>query len=73
MSKKTKGEIMAKEKLFTIEELLSKLRLNQTQFAEQNDISFQSVNKWINGKSTPSMNRCEKLESKYGIKLVYRR
>lgn len=64
---------MAKEKYWTIPELLDKLRITQTQFAEQNDVSFQSVNKWCNGKMIPSKNRIGKLENKYDVKLVYRR
>lgn len=61
------------KKLYTIPELLNKLRMTQTKFAEENDYTFQSVNKWCLGKMTPSVNTIRALEKKYGVELNYRR
>jgi len=62
-----------KEKLYTIPDLIKKLRITQSQFALDNDYSIQSVHKWCSGKMTPAMATCEKFEKKYDVKLVYRR
>lgn len=62
-----------KDKFYTIPELLKKLRLNQTQFAEENDYTVQSVHKWCSGKMIPAMSTISKLEQKYNVKLNYRR
>lgn len=61
------------KKLYTIPELLKKLRMTQTQFAKENDFTFQSVNKWCLGKMIPSISTINTLEKKYNVELNYRR
>lgn len=60
-------------KYYTIAELLTKLRKTQTEFAQEMDVKFQTVNKWCNGRAKPATRHCRIIEERYGVQLIYRR
>lgn len=54
-----------------IKELREKMLLTQTELANLLSVTFQSVNRWENGKSNPTIcvkRKLRKLFKKYGIK-----
>ena len=55
-----------------IKEIRETLYLTQTEFAELLEVSFETVNRWENGKFKPSMKIKKKINElckKYNIKL----
>jgi transcriptional regulator with XRE-family HTH domain len=57
-------------KKYTLQELITELRMTREEFAVDIDISRQSVSKWINGKAKIAISNRKFIEKKYGITLI---
>lgn len=58
-----------------VKTLRRKMLLTQEEFAKMIGTSFSAVNRWENGKSTPSIKAQRKIKelcSKYGMKSMWR-